>query len=62
MPRLPASTPAQDDVARAFVDVERLLDRIRRGELTATALEEDRLRLALDALRDLRHLQLDVAA
>jgi hypothetical protein len=39
------------------VDLERLLDRIRRGELMATELEEARLRLALDALRNLRQLQ-----
>ena len=49
--------PAQDDLARVFVDLERLLDRIRRGELAATELEEARLRLALEAIRDLRHLQ-----
>jgi hypothetical protein len=39
------------------VDLERLLDRIRRGELVATELEQARLRLALDALRDLRQYQ-----
>jgi len=39
------------------VDLERLLDRIRRGELVATELEQARLRLALSALRDLRQLQ-----
>ena len=50
-------SPAQDDLARVFVDLERLLDRIRRGELMATELEQARLRLALDALRDLRRLQ-----
>ncbi len=50
-------TPAQDDIARTFVDVQRLLDRIRRGEVSATELESARLRLALEALRDLRHQQ-----
>lgn len=50
-------SPAQDDLARVFVDLERLLDRIRRGELVATELEQARLRLALDALRDLRQYQ-----
>jgi hypothetical protein len=39
------------------VDLERLLDRIRRGELVATEMEQARLRLALDALRDLRQQQ-----
>jgi hypothetical protein len=52
-----AHSPAQDDLARVFVDLERLLDRIRRGELMATDIEEAHLRRALEALRDLRHLQ-----
>ena len=50
-------SPAQDDLARVFVDLERLLDRIRRGELAATELEEARLRLALEAVRELRYMQ-----
>ncbi|MGI9116745.1 MAG: hypothetical protein ACR2JV_03810 [Gaiellales bacterium] len=50
-----SATPGQEDVARAFVDLERLLDRIRRGEISATELEQARLRRALDALRALRH-------
>lgn len=49
-------SPARDDLARAFMDLERLLDRIRRGELIATELEQERLRRALEALRDLQHL------
>ena len=50
-----------EDLARAFIDVQRLLDRIRRGELEATELEEARLRHALEALRGLRRPRVDAA-
>lgn len=46
--------PSEQNVARAFVDVQRVLDHIRRGEIHASAAEKDRLTEALNALRDLR--------
>lgn len=42
------------EIARAFVELHRILERIRRGELEATPSEEHRLAMALDALRELR--------
>ena len=47
-------TPGEQEIARAFMDLQRVLDRIRRGELEAT--DDARLRItdALDTLRDLR--------
>jgi len=47
-------TPGEQELARAFMDLQRVLDRIRRGELEAT--DDARLRItdALDTLRDLR--------
>ncbi len=48
------STDGGREIARAFVDLQRILDRIRRGELEATPGEEHRLAMALDALRELR--------
>jgi hypothetical protein len=51
---LGSGRPGDEDLARAYIDVERLLDRIRRGEISASELEQARLRRALDALRALR--------
>ncbi len=47
-------TPSEEDIARAFIDLHRVLDRIRRGELEAGEHERERIASALDALRDLR--------
>lgn len=49
-----ARKPGEDDVARAFVSVQSVLDRIRRGELNAGDAERIQLMQALDALRELR--------
>jgi hypothetical protein len=49
-----AGTDGGREIARAFVELQRILDRIRRGELEATPGEEHRLAMALDALRELR--------
>ena len=49
-----ARKPGEDDVARAFVSVQSVLDRIRRGELHAGDAERIQLTQALDALRELR--------
>ena len=54
MALLGTGRPGDEDVARAYIDVERLLDRIRRGEVEAGELEQARLRRALEVLRDLR--------
>lgn len=43
------------DAAEAFMRLERVLDRIRRGEIRATEAEQARLMDALDALRALQH-------
>ena len=45
----------EEDLARSFMDLQRVLDRIRRGEIEASELEEAQLRRALDSLRALRH-------
>ncbi len=47
-------TPSEEDIARAFIDLQRVLDRIRWGELEAGEHERERIAAALDALRDLR--------
>lgn len=47
-------TPSEEDIARAFIDLQRVLDRIRWGELEAGELERERIASALDALRDIR--------
>lgn len=49
-----ARKPGEDDVARAFVSVQSVLDRIRRGELHAGDAERIQLTQALAALRELR--------
>ena len=46
----------EEDLARSFMDLQRVLDRIRRGEIEASELEQARLRRALDSLRALRHV------
>ena len=43
-----------DDVGRAFLELQRVLDRIRRGEMEADDRERQRINDALDALRSLR--------
>jgi hypothetical protein len=48
------SNPSDNDVARAFLELQRVLDRIRRGEVCADESERERLADALDALRELR--------
>jgi hypothetical protein len=48
------SHPCDDDVARAFLELHRVLDRIRRGEVQADDRERRRIADALDALRELR--------
>ena len=45
----------EEDLARSFMDLQRVLDRIRRGEIEASEIEEAQLRRALDSLRALRH-------
>lgn len=47
----PAAPGNDAAIARAFVDLQRVLDRIRRGELEASPAERERLTGALDALR-----------
>jgi len=47
-------TPGEQEIARAFMDLQRVLDRIRRGELEATDDARARIADALDTLRDLR--------
>lgn len=47
-------TPGEQELARAFMDLQRVLDHIRRGELEATDDERARITDALDTLRDLR--------
>lgn len=47
-------TPGEQELARAFINLQRVLDHIRRGELEATDDERARITEALDALRDLR--------
>lgn len=42
------------DVGRAFLELQRVLDRIRRGEMDAGDEERQRIADALDALRSLR--------
>lgn len=42
------------DVGRAFLELQRVLDRIRRGEMQADEREQRRITDALDALRSLR--------
>ena len=42
------------DVGRAFLELQRVLDRIRRGEMHAGEDERQRITDALDALRSLR--------
>ena len=46
----------EEDLARSFMDLQRVLDRIRRGEIEASELEQAHLRRALDSLRALRHV------
>jgi predicted RNA-binding protein len=43
-----------EDVAIAFVRLEKILDRIRRGELRASAEDHARITEALNAIRALR--------
>jgi transcription elongation GreA/GreB family factor len=47
-------TLGEQEIARAFMDLQRVLDRIRRGELEATDDARARITDALDTLRDLR--------
>lgn len=47
-------TAPRMEAADAFVRLERILDRIRRGELAATEDERARIAAALDALRGLQ--------
>jgi len=47
-------TPGEQELARAFMDLQRVLDRIRRGELEASDDARTRITDALDTLRDLR--------
>jgi hypothetical protein len=53
MPAASAATGNDPAIARAFVDLQRVLDRIRRGELEASSAERERIAGALDALRAL---------
>ena len=46
----------EEDLARSFMDLQRVLDRIRRGEIEASELEQAHLRRALDSLRALRNV------